>query len=148
MLLPVVAFVVAQYVSPEQKVKEELRDAYGNYARAVLKHDLEGTMRMLTPDIVWVFPDGRTQKRDEIRAGLEQWENSITKGSKLKFTIEKIKIISDDQVEAWVTLHFRSAEMIKAKTPENNSQWHDTWVKLRGDWKNSRGEQLVFKIAK
>ena len=133
------------YGSPDQKVRDEIQATYDGYAKAVLSHDLDGTMNFLTPDIVWVYANGKEQHRSEIRDGLKQWEDSIKPGTKMHFTIEKLDVKSDDKLEAFVTLHVSTPEMIAAKEKERTSKWHDTWVKTHGRWQNIRGEQLARK---
>ena len=135
------------YGSHDQQVREEIQATYDGYARSVLKHDLDGTMGYLSPDIVWVYPNGKEQHGSEIRKGLQAWEDSIKPGTKMHFSIEKLQIDSDDQVEAFVTLHYISPEDAAAKKPERASQWHDTWIKSHGRWLNSRGVALGNKKA-
>lgn len=131
------------YGSPDQQIREEIQSAYDGYARSVVHHDLNGTMGYLTPDIVWLYPNGKEQHGSEIRTGLKAWEDSIEPGTKLSFSIERLKVDSDDQVEAFVTLHTRLPDKDGAKRPEHDSHWHDTWVKSHGRWLNSKGIALA-----
>ena len=131
------------YGNSDDKIRDQIQSTYDGYAKSVLNHDLDGTMNFLTSDIVWVYPGGKEQHRDEIRDGLKQWEDSITPGTKMHFTIEKLKIDSDSQVEAYVTLHYLSPEMKAANKAERTSKWHDTWLlSPHGNWQNVRGEAL------
>jgi ketosteroid isomerase-like protein len=138
----VVAFAFGRqmYGSHEQQVREEIQATYDGYADSVLHGQLDRTMSFLTPDIVWVYPNGKEQHGSEIRAVLKAWEDSIKPGTKLFFTIEQLKIDSEDQLEAFVTLHSR---MPGSKGPDQKSHWHDTWVKSHGRWQNSRGVALA-----
>lgn len=143
--LATIALASQMYGDSSQKVRDEIQSTYDGYARSVLKHDLDGTMGFLTPDIVWVYPNGKEQHSSEIKSGLKQWEDSIKDGTKMHFSIEKLVIDSDEKVEAFVTLHYSTPEMIAKKDPERQSHWHDTWIKSHGSWKNVRGEQLANK---
>jgi len=131
------------YGDRDQKVRDDMQATYDGYARAVLAHDLDGTMAFLTPDIVWIYPNGRQQHSAEIRTELKQWEDSIKPGTKMHFSIERLKMDTDDRLEAYVTLHYRTPEMISANKPEATSKWHDTWIQSHGRWRNVRGEQLA-----
>lgn len=141
------AFGHQMYGNSDQKVREEIQATYDGYSKAVLGKDLDKTMSFLTSDIVWVYPGGKEQHRDEIRTAMKQWEDSITSGTKIHFVIDKLKIDSDSKIEAYVTMHYMSPEMKSANKPEGLSKWHDTWVKNNDRWQNSRGEELPMKKA-
>ena len=131
------------YGDRDQKVRDEIQSTYDGYAHAVLTHDLDGTMDFLTPDIVWIYPNGKQEHSSEIRTHLKQWEDTIKPGTKMHFSIEKLKIDTDERLEAYVTLHYRTPAMISANKPEATSRWHDTWIKSHGSWRNVRGEQMA-----
>lgn len=135
------------YGDHDRQVREDIQSAYDGYARAVVNRDVDGTMAYLTPDIVWIYPNGKEQHGSEIRKSLEAWEHSIPAGTKIRFTIERIQIDSDDQAEAFVTLHSISREDAKAKKPDHQSHWHDTWVRSHGRWLNIRGVELPTNKA-
>lgn len=139
----VVAFALGRqsYGDHDREIRSQIQATYDGYAKAVLAHDLDGTMAYLTPDIVWAYPNGKEQHGSEIRDGLKSWEDSIKPGTKLRFSIDRLKIDSDDQIEAYVTLHYKAPEA----TSERTTRWHDTWVQAHGRWQNSRGEQLASK---
>ena len=126
-------------------LKKQVAKTYAAYSKAVLRKDINGVMKILTPDVVWILGNGKTQHVDEVRKGLIEWMNSIEPGTKMSFEIEKFNVDSPDKTEATVVLHI-TAPGPKRKEKFKN-EWHDTWVRNNGAWQNSIGEQIVQKAG-
>ncbi len=127
----------------DKVLKAQVAKTYATYAKAVLSNDIEGVMRILSPDVVWVEWNGKSMHVDEIRKYMAKWMGTIKPGSKMSFEIEKFKVDTPDKTEATVVLHFSTPGDKKKGGPKN--EWHDTWVRSDGAWRNSIGEQIPWK---
>ena len=146
MITTLLAIILApqMYGDRDRQIRDEVAQAYATYAKAVLGHDLDGTMNCLTSDVVWIRPNGKQSHRQEIRQELKAWEDSIKPGTKMNFTIEKFRVDSDEKAEAWVVLHYSEPGQTEKKGGPKD-MWHDTWVKSHGRWQNSIGVQVPAK---
>lgn len=125
-------------------VNAELKEAYAGYATAILKHDIDAVMGFLAPDILWKYPDGKSDDAKKIRPAMKSWIITLKPESKLWFTLKKI-VPKKDSVEVWAVMNFDGWVMrgAKASPAKFTSAWHDTWVRTKSGLRNKVGENLL-----
>ena len=125
-------------VDKDGEVRQQIEDCYARFCKATLGNDIDAVMGTFTPDLVWMEQKDHPIDREAVRKELVQFMASFKPGSRFWVHIEKFKIDSDDQVEAYAASHFAGPDGKDQAPGKPKFVFHDTWVRIGGVWKNSR----------
>lgn len=138
------------YANQHDRILEAVTRRYSALAKEIQAHNIYGFMNHMTDDVRWTERHGKdvtTFDRVAMVQKLQNWIMSCDPKGFLRFHINRMKIVGDDEVETEVDVQYEPEGVAfhPKRKDEDKTIWREDLVQISERWLLRRGEQIYPK---
>ena len=137
LIFPVIAHTITAALSSDRPVRKTIQGQYARYRRAMIHRDVEGIMRLLSPDFRWHQLDGSSLDFQQTQQEMVNYVQPVKSMEGMTITLDKLEV-TDHTATAFVMEKLTALIQTPNQKPKRTittEKYREIWLETSDGWK-------------